>query len=99
MKWVLRTIFSPEATRRWISPDIPRLRNQSNRAKSTILTCVIYTKGCYEDDDDCDDDDDDDDDNNDNDDDGNDDDGGGDGDGNDDDGDGYDEDGDGLGWW
>ena len=34
--------FPPEAARRWISLDIPRLRNQSNRAKSTIHLCCVY---------------------------------------------------------
>ena len=42
MKWVSRAIFFlPEAARRWIVLDIPRLRNQSNRAKSIIHWCCI----------------------------------------------------------
>ena len=37
-----RHFFSPDAARRWIALIFPRLKNQSNRAKSTIDLCRIY---------------------------------------------------------
>ena len=39
-----RHFFPPEAARRWIALDIPRLRNQSNRAKSMHYSLVLFYK-------------------------------------------------------
>ena len=40
-----RHFFALEAARRWIAIDIPKVRNQSNRAKSTIVLYILIKRG------------------------------------------------------
>ena len=42
-----RHFSPPEAARRWISLDIPRLRNQSSNRAKALFTCVVYTEESY----------------------------------------------------